>query len=211
LVIACNQVGIQITALLTGVSIVGLAIGFAAQETLANFIAGVMIFWDAPFRVGDWIEIQGTFGKVQRVTFRSTRLVSLDGAVVIYPNTSMLSNKVLNHTTNPINRVNVPIGIAYKESIDEARAALLALTTHDKRLCQDPPPAVVVSACADSSVNLLLRLWILDEALEETIFHEYMEKAKRALDKAGIEIPFPQLELSLEEPAATAVREVKAA
>lgn len=202
LVIACNQVGIQITALLTGVSIIGLAIGFAAQETLANFIAGVMIFWDAPFKVGDWIEIDGTLGKVQRVTFRSTRLLSFDGEVIIHPNTTMLSSKVSNHSAHPANRVNVPIGIAYKESIDAARGALLALTTHDARLCQDPPPAVVVSACADSSVNLILRVWIRDAALEEDIFHEYLERAKQALDQAGIEIPFPQLQLSMDQAAA---------
>src|SRR5947208_6413035 len=79
MIIACNQIGIQITALLAGVSVVGLAIGFAAQETLANFIAGIVIFWDKPFKVGDWLTVQETFGQVQRVTFRSTRMLTLDG------------------------------------------------------------------------------------------------------------------------------------
>src|SRR4029079_2651088 len=111
LVIAFNQIGIQIAALLTGVSIIGLAIGFAAQETLANFIAGVVIFWDKPFRVGDWIEIDGVFGQVQRVTFRSTRILDLDGDAVILPNTFMLSNKLENHSTHPLTRVSVSIGI----------------------------------------------------------------------------------------------------
>jgi len=87
LVIAGNQIGIQIAALLTGVSIIGLAVGFAAQETLSNFIAGVVIFWDKPFKVGDWIEMEATFAQVQRVTFRSTRLLNGDGELIIYPNT----------------------------------------------------------------------------------------------------------------------------
>ena len=204
LVIAGNQVGIQIAALLTGVSIIGLAIGFAAQETLSNFIAGIVIFWDKPFRIGDWVEVDGVFGQVQRVTFRSTRLLNLDGEVVMFPNTYVLSNKLSNHSTNPINRVSVPIGIAYKESIDKAREILLGLTRADDRLCGDPAPEVVVEQCGDSSVNLLLRFWIRDESVERRIRYEYTEKAKKALDAAGIEIPFPHMQLFLENTPAIA-------
>ena len=118
LIVCCNQMGIPIVAMLTGVSIIGLAVGFAAQETLANFIAGVVIFWDRPFKLGDWVEIDGTFGQVQRITFRSTRMLNLDGETIVFPNTHMLANKVANHSKHPINRVNISIGIAYKSSID---------------------------------------------------------------------------------------------
>ena len=199
IVIACNQIGVQIAALLTGVSIIGLAVGFAAQETLANFIAGIVIFWDKPFKVGDWVEIEGTFGQVRRVTFRSTRILTLDGEVIIFPNTYVLSNRLSNHTTNPINRVSIPIGIAYKESIEEARRVLLKLLEHDGRICRDPAPTVVVTDCADSSVNLELRIWISDESFERMIRYEYLEKAKNAFDAAGIEIPFPHLQMFVEE------------
>jgi small conductance mechanosensitive channel len=198
LVIACDQIGIQIAALLTGVSIIGLAIGFAAQETLANFIAGVVIFWDKPFKVGDWIVIDAMFGKVLRVSFRSTRMLNLNGETIVMPNTYMLANRVANHSTHPVIRVEIPISIAYKESIDNARTALLAMVHGDSRVCKDPAPAVVVSACADSSVNLLIHLWIHDESVEKSVFHEYLEKAKKALDEAHIEIPFPHMQLMLE-------------
>jgi len=204
LVIACDEIGIQIAALLTGVSIIGLAIGFAAQETLANFIAGVVIFWDKPFKVGDWIIIDGMFGKVLRVSFRSTRMLNLNGETVVMPNTYMLSNRVANHSTHPVIRVDIPIGIAYKESIDNARAALLAIVHGDERICKDPPPSVVVTACADSSVNLVIWLWIHDESVEKSIFYEYLEKAKKALDAAHIEIPFPHMQLLLENTPAIA-------
>jgi small conductance mechanosensitive channel len=203
LIIACNQIGIQITALLAGVSVVGLAIGFAAQETLSNFIAGIVIFWDKPFKLGDWVTIDGTFSQVQRVTFRSTRMLTLDGEVLVMPNTHMLANKLINHTTHPLQRVNIPIGIAYKESIDNARACLLGLVSGDNRICDDPRPEVVVTACADSSVNLMLRFWIRDEAQERKMIYQYTEKAKKALDAAGIEIPFPHLQLFLEETPVT--------
>ena len=199
LVIAGNQIGIQIAALLTGVSIIGLAIGFAAQETLANFIAGVVIFWDKPFRIGDWIHVDGTLGQVKRVTFRSTRLTDLDGDAVVFPNTYMLQNKVVNKTTNPITRVNVPIGIAYKESIDKAREVLLALLKDDARIVATPEPIVEVRECAASSVNLMLHFWITEERYEDAMVWEYLEKAKEALDAAGIELPFPHVQLLLEK------------
>ncbi len=155
LVIACDQIGIQIAALLTGVSIIGLAIGFAAQETLANFIAGVVIFWDKPFKVGDWIIIDDMFGKVLRVSFRSTRMLNLNGETIVMPNTYMLSNRVANHSTHPVIRVDIPIGIAYKESIDKARTALLADRSRATTAsAKTPRPASSSAACADSSVNL---------------------------------------------------------
>ncbi len=202
LVIACNQVGIQITALLTGVSLIGLAIGFAAQESLANFIAGIVIFWDKPFKVGDWIEIDTRFAKVSRITFRSTRMLNLDGTVLIMPNTQMLSNRVENHTTNPINRVRIPVGISYRSSIDDARKALLEICHNDSRICVTPSPEVVVVGLNASSVDLELRVWVADESIEHALVHEYLEKAKKSLDAAKVEIPFPHLQLFLEETAA---------
>ena len=212
IVIACNQLGIPIVAMLTGVSIIGLAVGFAAQETLANFIAGIVIFLDKPFKPGDWIDVTGTFGQVRRVSFRSTRIVNLDGEVIVFPNTYMLSNRVSNHSTNPINRINLPIGISYKASIGDARRVLLKLTENDPRLVKDPPPEVVVTECGESSVNLLLRFWISDEAIERRIGYEYLEKMKDALDAADIEIPFPHMQLLVENtPAVQALAKARSA
>ncbi len=201
-VIACNQLGIPIVAMLTGVSIIGLAVGFAAQETLANFIAGIVIFLDKPFKVGDWISVGEQQGLVKRITFRSTRFTNLDGDVVVIPNTKILSDQIINKSTNPITRVNVPIGIAYKESIDKARQVLLATLENDKRIEKTPAPEVVVRACAASSVDLMLHFWIHEERYEDAMVWEYLEKSKEALDAAGIEIPFPHMQVMLEEPHA---------
>jgi small conductance mechanosensitive channel len=187
LVIACNQIGVQITALLTGVSIIGLAIGFAAQETLANFIAGIVIFWDKPFRVGEWITVDGLFARVSRVTFRSTRLLSLEGETLIFPNTYMLSNRVANHSSHPITRVNVSITVAATISISEARNRLLKLAQGDNRLSHDPAPEVVLDQCTPSEMVLVLRFWVTDEAMQSVLRHEYMEKAKDALDALAAE------------------------
>ncbi len=198
LIIAGNQIGIQIAALLTGVSIIGLAIGFASQETISNFIAGIMIFWDKPFKVGDWIQIDYQLGQVKRVTFRSTRLQDLDGDIVIFPNTFMLSQKLINKSTNRVTRCNVPVGIAYKESIDKAREVLLAMVARDQRIVKSPEPEVVVHGLGASSVDLVLHFWIEEEKYEDAMQYEYMERCKEALDEAGIEMPFPHLQLFVE-------------
>jgi small conductance mechanosensitive channel len=199
IVIACNQIGIQIAALLTGVSIIGLAVGFAAQETLANFIAGIVIFWDKPFKLGDWVEIDGTYAEVQRVTFRSTRLLDGAGHVVIFPNTHMLSKKLANHTSYPVTRVRVDIGIAYKESIQAAREVLLGILKGDDRIDTEHEPSVGVVSCSASSVDLALCFWVKDEGLERKMKGEYLEKAKNALDAAGIQIPFPHMQVFVEQ------------
>lgn len=200
IVIACNQLGIPIVAMLTGVSIIGLAVGFAAQETLANFIAGIVIYLDKPLKIGDWIELNGTFGQVKRVSFRSTRLLSLDGDMHVLPNTMVLSTQLSNKSVSPMNRVAVTVGISYRSSIAEARRVLLEMVAKDSRICTTPAAEVIVKNLADSAVVIALRFWLTDESLEHRIVYEYNEKVKNALDAAGIEIPFPHIQLITDQP-----------
>lgn len=195
LIIAGNQIGLEIAALLTGVSIIGLAVGFAAQESLSNFIAGIMIFLDKPFKVGDWIEFNGQVGQVKRVTFRSTRMTNLDGDIVVLPNVQVLSTQMINKSANAITRVRVNVGIAYDASIEDARSAILALCRGDSRVEQMPAPKVDVIHLNNSSVDLEFRFWIKDEQYENAMRNEYTEKVKLALDEAGIAIPFPHVQL----------------
>jgi small conductance mechanosensitive channel len=211
LVIAFNQIGIQITALLTGVSIVGLAIGLAAQETLANFIAGIVIFWDKPFRVGDNIGLDEVAGAVQRVTFRSTRMLTADGEMVVFPNTYVLARKLINHSAHPLGRVSVPVSIAPTDSIDRAREVLIALPVADSRVCDDPAPAVVVSECADGRVKLVLRFWVRDKSCGGAALAEYVENAKKALDAAGIRGGAPAVHMMLDPARDPQQRDIRAA
>jgi small conductance mechanosensitive channel len=198
LIIAGNQIGLEIAALLTGVSIIGLAVGFAAQESLSNFIAGIMIFLDKPFKVGDWIDFNGQVGQVKRVTFRSTRMTNQDGDIVVLPNVQVLSTQMINKSANAITRVRVNVGIAYDASIEEAREAILSLTRGDSRVERMPAPKVDVIHLNNSSVDLEFRFWIRDEQYENAMRNEYTEKVKLALDAARIAIPFPHLQLVTE-------------
>ena len=130
-VLALGQLGFNITGLLAGLGVAGLALGFAAKDTLANFIAGMTILWDRPFRVGDRVEIDGEYGQVKRITLRSTRIHTARNLVVIIPNQNVVNNKIINHTMQASTRVDVPFGIAYGEDIDRVRGLVLALTAGD--------------------------------------------------------------------------------
>ena len=197
-IVALDQIGINVTGLLAGLGVAGLALGFAAKDTLANFIAGVTILWDRPFRVGDRVEIDGEFGQVKKITLRSTRIHTGQNKVVIVPNQNVVTNKIINHTMQASLRLDVGFSVAYKEDIAAARDVVLALTKGDDRLRERPAPEVVLTELADSSVNLELRFWLKNPHLELPLDVEYREKIKHALDQAGIEIPFPHLSLFVE-------------
>src|SRR5690606_16454336 len=145
-----GQLGINVTALVAGLGIAGIALGFAAQDTVKNFIAGVTILLDRPFRVGDNIELEDTFGTVDEITLRSTRVRTLNNEIAIVPNAKVIEEKIINHTMLRTLRVVVPFGIAYKERPQAAREVVLALTEGDRRLHPDYPPSVVVEALGDS-------------------------------------------------------------
>lgn len=198
-VVTLEQIGFDVTTLLAGLGIAGIAIGFAARDTFENFIAGITILIDQPFRVGDNVEVDGTFGTVREITLRSTRIQTLRYEIVVMPNARMINEKVTNHTiTGPL-RVDVSFGIAYKEAPDRAREIVLELSRDDKRLVRKRPPSVVVTEMADSSVNMQLRLWIRDPRQLREVQYEYTERIFNALTEAGIEIPFPHRQLFIDE------------
>jgi small conductance mechanosensitive channel len=197
LIAAAGQLGFQVGSLLAGLGVAGLAVGLAAQDTLANFIAGLTILWDRPFRIGDNVTIAGTFGQVMEIGLRSTRIRTVEQLDAILPNKDVIDQEIINHTISPRLRLGIPLGIGYGEDSREARRVLLAAVAGHPLLSDDPAPEVVMTALADSSVNLELRVWLKDPHQERRVFFEVLELAKIALDEAGIEIPFPQRTLHL--------------
>ncbi len=199
LVMAASQLGINVGAALAGLGVVGIAVGFAAQETIANMIAGFLIFWDRPFRVGDWITTQDRYGEVRDITLRTTRLRTHDNTYVVIPNKQVIGELLINHSMFGETRINVPIGIAYKESIDAAREAILDAMRGVDGVLSEPEPSVVVAELGDSSVNLMVRIWVAEAINEIPVRLRVVEASKKALDAAGIEIPFPHLQLFVDE------------
>jgi len=198
---AASQLGFNVLSMLAGLGVAGLAVGLAAKDTMANFIAGLIILWDKPFALGDDVEIGETQGYVRHIELRSTKLEDIDGNDVILPNSEVVSKRIVNFTRTPRVRVRIPVGIGYGADLDAARASLLACAAGDDRLLAEPPPAVIVKELGDSAVNLELHLWAADPGRRNAIRSDYLERAKRALDAAGIPIPYPQREVRLLEPA----------
>ena len=196
--IVLGQIGVNVTALVAGLSIAGIAVGFAARDSLENFISGVTILVDQPFRVGDHIVVDGEYGRVSEITLRSTRIQTVRNEVMVLPNTEMITQRVVNHTKQNTLRIDISFGIAYKEFPDEARQVLLPLVEDDDRVLSTPSPSVVVTSMGDSSVDMVLRFYITDPSQELPVRWEYTEKVREALREADIEIPFPHRQLFLD-------------
>lgn len=198
LVMVLAQFGVNIATLLAGLSIAGLAVSLAARDSLENFISGVAILLDKPFVIGDMVQVEDQYGEVEEITLRSTRMRTVRNEIVVLPNIHMVNNKLINHSKRGMLRIDVPFGIAYKEDPREARKVVLKLTDGDDRLHPSFAPDVVTTQLNDSSVDMLLRLYVRDPKLLYPLLFEYTEKVRLALGKANIEIPFPHLQLFID-------------
>lgn len=198
-VMAAGQLGIDVTAALTGIGVAGIAVGFAAQDTIANMIAGFMIFWDKPFRVGDWVKVADQYGEVKEITLRTTRIRTNQNTYVVIPNKKIIDEVLVNNSKQGEMRLDIGIGIAYKEFIPEAREVILKAVSDLPGVAPEPPPDIVVKECGSSSIDLLMRVWIDHSRDEMPVRYRVMEAAKLALDEAGIQIPFPHLQLFFDD------------
>jgi len=198
LLMALSQLGVNVTAALAGVGVAGIAIGFAAQDSVANVISGILIFWDKPFEVGDWVETEGEFGKVTNITLRTTRIKTPQNSYVVVPNKRIIDEVLENFSKHGELRVETVVGIAYKEDISAAREALLKAVKSMDGVMESPAPDVVVDELGGSSVNLKVRVWIKTADAKRSMYFALTEASKLALDEVGIEIPFPHLQLFLD-------------
>jgi small-conductance mechanosensitive channel len=192
-----SQFGINVFSIITTLGVVGIAVGFAAQDTLANFIAGITLLVERPFRIGEWISVGGQIGKVNEINLRTTRLQTRDSEIIVMPNARVASSDIVNLSAGGPLRIRVPIGIAYKETVVAARKVLLPLLEQHSDILKKPEPSVRLVELADSSLNLEMVYWVAPKTIdtEPKIRTELLEQAKYALDEANIEIPFPHLQL----------------
>ena len=193
-----GQLGIKVTSMIAGLGVAGLALSFAAQDTIANVISGITLLVDRPCKRGDWICVGDMHATVTDIKLRTTILTTFDNETVVVPNKMLVQERILNFTLTARARVRVPVGIAYKEKAQAAREVMLATIRGDERILEKPDPAVIVTGLGDSSVNLELRFWTEDPLMKYPLQWEYTERCKGALDDAGIEIPFPHRQIFLE-------------
>ncbi|MNF52968.1 MULTISPECIES: mechanosensitive ion channel family protein [unclassified Pseudomonas] len=185
-----SMIGVETTSFVAAIGAAGLAIGLALQGSLANFAGGVLILLFRPFRIGDWIEAQGTAGTVDSIQIFHTIIRTGDNKTVIVPN-GVLSNGIITNTNRqPTRKVVFDVGVDYNADLQKARAVLLELA-NDARVLADPEPVAVVSTLGDSSITLSLRVWVKTADYWDVLFH-FNEHSRDRLKGAGIDIPFPQ-------------------
>jgi small conductance mechanosensitive channel len=186
-----NKFGVETTSLIAVLGAAGLAIGLALQGTLSNVAAGVMIMFLRPFKVGDFVDVSGQAGVVKGVSLFTTELATPDNVQIILPNAGVWGNAIKNFSAHSTRRVDLLLGIAYEDDINKAMALIESLTKADERIKTDPAPVLAVGELADSSVNLIVRVWV-DAPNYWGVKWDMTKKVKETFDENGISIPFPQ-------------------
>jgi small conductance mechanosensitive channel len=191
-----GMIGIQTTSFIAVLGAAGLAVGMALQGTLQNFAGGVIILLLKPFKVGDYIDSAGVQGTVKHIQIFNTIVETPDKKMVIAPNTDLATKTLVNYSRSENRRVDIKVGIAYGESVDSARTALLELAKSYSKVIEEPAPMVVVTALADSAVSLELRVWVKNADYWDTFF--YLNQAVYdKLNAVGISIPFNQMDVHI--------------
>lgn len=183
------------TAWLASAGVVGIAVGFAARDTLANLFAGFFIIADAPYKLGDYIVLDGAErGEVTKVGIRSTRLLTRDDVEITVPNSEMANSKIYNESGGRWVkfRIRIKVGVAYGSDVEEVCDLLEAIAANHDSVCKDPTPRVRMRGFGDSSLDFELLCWVDHPVERGMVTHELYKKIYKALNAAGIEIPFPQ-------------------
>ncbi|WP_317932569.1 mechanosensitive ion channel family protein [Halioxenophilus sp. WMMB6] len=185
-----NRFGVQTASIIALLGAAGLAVGLALQGTLTNLAAGVMLLIFRPYKVNDFVDVAGNFGKVTAIDMFTTILQTFDNQQIIIPNGKIWGEQIVNHSHHAIRGVDMHFGIAYGESIDEARKVIEQVLADHPHIVKEPAPFVEVETLNNSSVDFLVRPFC-EGQYYFNVLYSIPEQIKKALDAAGIEIPFP--------------------
>ena len=201
-ILAMDVLGINIMPFIAGAGVAGIAIGFAAKDTLSNIIAGILLIIDRPFEVGDRIEVwsapsnSATWGDILDVGLRATKIKTTDNIVIVIPNNEIMKRDIINYTTiSKEIRVRVPIGIAYDADVKKAKEIVQKICFEMDWVMKEKPPKVVVKSFGDSAVNLEARVWIREPKRRIDTISHVTDRVKEVFQEEGIEIPFPKRDI----------------
>lgn len=189
---------INITAWIASAGIIGLAVSFAAKDTLANIFGGVTIFADKPFKVGDYVNLAGgERGVITQIGVRSTRILTRDDIEVIVPNGILATTTIVNESGGPHEkfRIRVKVGVAYGSDIEKVEKTLMKVATDHAEVCEDPAPRVRFRNFGNFSLDHELLAWVEMPVLRGRVLHELNSAVYKAFDENGIEIPLPKQEV----------------
>ncbi len=193
-----GMMGVEMTSFIAIIGAVGFAVGMALSGTLQNFAGGVMILLFKPFKSGDFIDAQGYAGTVSEIQIFNTILKTPDNKTVIIPNGGLSTGAMVNFSTEPRRRVDFVFGIGYGDDVDKAKQVLMNLINNDSRIIKDPEPFVAVTELADSSVNIVVRVWA-EAANYWGIYFDLTENVYKTFDKEELNIPFPQMDVHVQK------------
>ncbi|WP_227670941.1 mechanosensitive ion channel family protein [Psychrobacter maritimus] len=191
------QFGFDIVSLVAGLGIAGIAVGFAAQSTLANFIAGITILLEQSFQVGDWVNINDNEGRVVVIALRTTHILTRDNITVIIPNSNVASSVVINLTSKNFIRFDIRMRIAFEDDIDKAREVILQVLSESDVVLNRPETSATVDEIGEYGVFFIVRFWVKPAAVARMpkIKEVLRENIKRAFDAADISTPYPHMRL----------------
>jgi small-conductance mechanosensitive channel len=188
------ELGFKLGPLLGAAGIVGVAVGFASQTSVSNLISGLFLISEKPFAVGDVIEVEGTTGTVLSIDLLSVKLRMFDNRFVRMPNETLIKSRVVNITRFPIRRLDLNIGVAYKEDVARVRRILLEIADRNPLCLDEPVPVFVFQNFGDSALEFLFAVWF-EKSDFLVLKTSIMEQIKKRFDEEGIEIPFPHRSL----------------
>ena len=189
-ILVLRQLGFNLTALLGAAGIAGVAIGFASQTSLSNLISGLFLIWERPFQVGDVLNVSDMAGVVHSIDLLSVQIRTYDNKLVRIPNESLIKTSFTNVTRFPIRRMDLDVGVAYKEDVDKVVEVLKDVTDKNPYSLDEPTPLIVFKGFGDSALQFMVGVWFLktDYLL---LRNSILKEIKTRFDQEGIEIPFP--------------------
>ncbi|MGI1678857.1 MAG: mechanosensitive ion channel [Cellvibrionaceae bacterium] len=185
-----NRFGVQTASIVALLGAAGLAIGLALQGAMSNLAAGVMLLIFRPYKVGDFINAAGRFGNVTEIDMFTTVLQTFDKQQIIIPNSQIWGEQIVNHSHYEVRGVDMHFGVSYDSNIDDAKKVIESVLVSHPHILKDPAPFIEVETLNDSSVDFLVRPFCKGDNYFDVLY-SVPEQVKAALDKAGIEIPFP--------------------
>ena len=197
-----GQLGISLGPMLAGLGIAGFIVGFALQDSLANFAAGGMILLYKPFDVDDFVQVAGQEGLVKKMSLVSTTINTFDNQTLIIPNNKIWGDVIKNVTAQRVRRVDLEFGVSYSSDIEQVERILAEVVKEHPKVLPEPEPNIRVQSLGDSSVNFIARPWAAREDVWNVRW-DLIRAVKLRFDQEGIEIPFPQrdIHLSYSEPS----------
>ena len=185
-----NQLGFKLGVLLGAAGVLSVAIGFASQTSASNIISGLFLLAERPFVVGDQLDIDGKIGVVLSVDLLSVKLRMFDNVMMRVPNEHLIKSTVLNRTRFPIRRLDIAVGVAYKENTEKVRELLMDVASRNPLCLEDPQPLFIYKGYGESALELQFSVWATRENFLplRNVIHEQI---KVAFDEHGVEIPFP--------------------